>query len=521
MRVSLLQIILAAGQQAGVLTAGDIDDNLNFEFYLGFNNRTHEGIETQESNFVAPDLSDRIVVKVQDSTGAHFPCAAVTASAADTTAILPAGTNGLLYLFPTLDGLSSTALTLTAVPPGGCSGQCVAAAGQATAAGDEVTLVIAGAAAGLPQAMDVVFVIDTTGSMGDELSYLQTEFSSVFDRVKEDNPQVSIRIGLVLYRDQGDAYVTRTFGLSDAISTRAADLNEQTFDGGGDFPEAMFDGMQAGLEMEWREGNTARVMFVVADAPPKPGTYAQTVQVAKTARSKGIAILGLAASGVDGTAEYLMRLFAAVTGGRHLFLTDDSGVGNSHQEPTIRCYQVTRLDSLLVRVLKSQLLGERVEPSAPEILREVGRQERGVCIIDITTTTTTTTMTAATTINTATTVVSSMSAGMTITEAGGSTGEAPDETDVSFSTGFTDDFALGFGMETASGFGMETASGFGMETASGFGMETASGFGMETASGFGMETASGFGMEASGSGRPQIGMVLVSVTMFWGAKALG
>jgi len=456
MWVSLLQIALVASQQAGLLTAGDVDDNLNFDFYLGYNDRTHEGIEDQEANFVAPDLSDRIVVKVQDSTGAHFPCADVTANAADTTATIPAGTNGLLYLFPTFDGLASAALTLTAVPPGGCSGQCVAASGQATGGGDEVTLVIAGASAEPPQALDVVFVIDTTGSMGDELSYLQKELSSVFDRVKEDNPQASIRIGLVLYRDHGDAYVTRTFGLSNSISDRAADLDKQNADGGGDFPEAMLEGMEAGMEMDWREGNTARVMFVVADAPPKPGTYSKTIQAAKTARSKGIVVLGLAASGVDGTAEYLMRLFAAVTGGRHLFLTDDSGIGNSHQEPKIQCYQVTRLDSLLVRVLKSQLVGERVEASDGEIIREVGRQERGVCIIDITTTTTTT---AAAVTTDATATDGATTAGSTTESAASTTGaattgaggtvvmdEVPDGVDISPSTGFSDEsemFAAG------------------------------------------------------------------------------
>jgi len=53
----------------------------------------------------------------------------------------------------------------------------------------------------------------------------------------------------------------------------------------------------------------------------------------------------------------------------------------------VQCYQVTRLDSLLLRVLKSEVLGERVEPPEEEVQREVGRQQGGVCIVDITSTT--------------------------------------------------------------------------------------------------------------------------------------
>ena len=78
-------------------------------------------------------------------------------------------------------------------------------------------------------------------------------------------------------------------------------------------------------------------------------------------------------------AEFIMRAMAAVTQGRYLFLTDDSGVGNSHEEPTIDCYLVTRLDGLIRRVVQSLLSGERVEPEVNEVLRQVGNYEDGIC----------------------------------------------------------------------------------------------------------------------------------------------
>ena len=90
-------------------------------------------------------------------------------------------------------------------------------------------------------------------------------------------------------------------------------------------------------------------------------------------------IVPVAASGVADDAQYLMRSMAALTQGRYLFLTDDSGVGLPHDEPDVPCYVVTRLDGLIERVVASLLVGRRVEPQADDILRRTGDYDRGVC----------------------------------------------------------------------------------------------------------------------------------------------
>src|SRR5579872_3900390 len=66
----------------------------------------------------------------------------------------------------------------------------------------------------LPRQLDLALVIDATGSMGDELEYLKVEFDHIAAEVHERFPNVSQRYGLVLYRDQGDEYVTRSFDLT-------------------------------------------------------------------------------------------------------------------------------------------------------------------------------------------------------------------------------------------------------------------------------------------------------------------
>ena len=90
----------------------------------------------------------------------------------------------------------------------------------------------------------------------------------------------------------------------------------------------------------------------------------------------------IAASGIDPTAEFLMRAMGQVTGGRYLFLTDDSGVGNPHAEPTVDCHIVTPLNSLVQRVLESLVLGRRVEPAGEVVIRTVGNYQAGVCKLD-------------------------------------------------------------------------------------------------------------------------------------------
>jgi hypothetical protein len=78
-------------------------------------------------------------------------------------------------------------------------------------------------------------------------------------------------------------------------------------------------------------------------------------------------------------AEFMMRHLALFTQGRYLWLTDDSGIGNSHEEPKVKCYQVTRLDQLIGRMIESELSGKRIEANKESIIRTVGSCNHGVC----------------------------------------------------------------------------------------------------------------------------------------------
>ena len=101
-------------------------------------------------------------------------------------------------------------------------------------------------------------------------------------------------------------------------------------------------------------------LLIIRDLSAGPRRFVELQRVlpgisAEQLRSRGVQIVPVAASGVEENAEYVMRTMAALTQGRYIFLTDDSGIGNSHLKPTIGQFEVELLNKLLVRVISERL----------------------------------------------------------------------------------------------------------------------------------------------------------------------
>ena len=230
--------------------------------------------------------------------------------------------------------------------------------------------------------LDVSLVIDTTGSMGDELGYLQTEFIAISSAIEAKYPNAEQRWSLVLYKDEGDQYVSRWFDFRSDAQDFRGHLAEQSASGGGDFPEAPDAAFEVMNQLSWRGGpDTARLAFWVADAPHHAENAATLEAGIEAAEAQGIHIYPVASSGIDELTELTMRSAAQLTGGRYLFLTDDSGVGNSHKEPSIPCYFVTKLDSAILRMVDVEMTGEYREPTADELVRASGDPQDGTCTL--------------------------------------------------------------------------------------------------------------------------------------------
>lgn len=204
------------------------------------------------------------------------------------------------------------------------------------------------------QQVDIAFVVDATGSMKDEIAYLKVELNDVIQRVKNDMPDTEINLGSVFYRDTGDKYLTRKSDFSNDISKTVDFIKKQNADAGGDYPEAVDAGLEVALnELKWSDESTSRLMFLVLDAPPHTSKEVndKMERLTKLAAQKGVRIIPVACSGIRKGTEYLMRALALATNGTYTFLTDHSGIGGSHIEPTTDEYKVELFNDLLVRII--------------------------------------------------------------------------------------------------------------------------------------------------------------------------
>ncbi|MGL4632347.1 MAG: vWA domain-containing protein [Leadbetterella sp.] len=202
--------------------------------------------------------------------------------------------------------------------------------------------------------IELSFVVDATGSMGDELEYLKTELNDVISKVKTANPQVSLSTSSVFYRDQGDEYLTRVSNFTNTNATTINFIKNQSAGGGGDFPEAVHSALEKAVnELQWSTSAKARLLFLVLDAPPHENSSIMS-SIQKTiikASEKGIKVIPITASGIDKKTEFLMRFMSISTNGTYVFITDHSGIGNSHLEPSIGKYEVEFLNDLMVRLI--------------------------------------------------------------------------------------------------------------------------------------------------------------------------
>lgn len=202
--------------------------------------------------------------------------------------------------------------------------------------------------------VQIAFMVDATGSMGDELEFLKMDLKKVINEVQKANTQLKISTATVFYRDEGDEYVVKHSPFTEDINQTTEFISQQRADGGGDFPEAVDKALVQLNQLQWQPEARTRIAFLVLDAPPhnKPAVISSIQYSVKTAAASGIKLIPVVASGIDKTTEFLMRFIAMYTNGTYVFITDHSGIGNKHLEPSVGEYQVEKLSDLMVRLIK-------------------------------------------------------------------------------------------------------------------------------------------------------------------------
>lgn len=173
--------------------------------------------------------------------------------------------------------------------------------------------------------IDVVFAVDTTGSMGGLLDGAKRTVWSIATHIRKADPEANLRIGLVAYRDVGDEYVTRPFSLTTDLDAVYSELSTYQAAGGGDTPEDVDAALDASLKMSWRPG-AKKLIFVVGDAPPSSRGEVPTFDVlAQQASARGIIVNAIRCGQDAETAATFQRL-ASLGRGEFSSISQDGGV---------------------------------------------------------------------------------------------------------------------------------------------------------------------------------------------------
>jgi Mg-chelatase subunit ChlD len=118
--------------------------------------------------------------------------------------------------------------------------------------------------------VEVVFCLDTTGSMGGLIDAAKQKIWSIANQISSGEPTPLVKIGLVAYRDRGDAYITKVIDLTDDLDAIHGHLMGFKAEGGGDTPESVNQALHESVtKISWStDKKTLRMIFLVGDAPP-------------------------------------------------------------------------------------------------------------------------------------------------------------------------------------------------------------------------------------------------------------
>lgn len=335
---------------AALLMTGEIDDNAQWDDYLFY-----------LQNYTGPaalpmDVSRRYQIWVTNDLGHPVVGAPVKISAnGQEVTTLRTHSDGRVYFFPLAYPIQATTyhlnVTLNNSPD-------IRTLDTTTAQPDFYIAHLGADLTPLAAELDILFLLDSTGSMTDEITQLIDNIRVISAQIDALPAQPDVRFALVTYRDRGDAYVTQVFDFTPDIDAFAATLSQVSASGGGDYPEDLNEALwQTIHQPTWRLGSSVSLIFLVADAPPHLD-YGQENHYAaatvKTAES-GIKIYPIASSGLDAQGEYIFRQLAQFSGGRFIFLTNGTESASSNTSATVTEYTVSSLDQLIVDIVQEEL----------------------------------------------------------------------------------------------------------------------------------------------------------------------
>ena len=340
--------------QVSGLKAGFADDNKQFNYFVQF--LSTYGAQV---NRIPIPIEERIMLKVHDSEGKSIPNAEIAVYGPNRS-FLGRGTtyaDGSFLLFPAEYG-DHQGYTIEVTYNQQRKSVSLDRFGRR-----EIPI-----AFGAPRAemsripLDLLFILDTTGSMGEEIQRLKTTIELIKLNLASLSSKPRVRFGMVLYKDRGDEYVTEVVPFTENLQEFQSALDAVEASGGGDTPEDLQSALEQAMKLSWSRGGV-RLGFIITDAPPhldygQRYTYAQAV---KEAKETGIKIFSVGTGGLDLLGEVVLRQIAQYTSAKYIFLSygetgeSEGGAPGSVSHHTGANYQTDKLEAIIIRFAKEEL----------------------------------------------------------------------------------------------------------------------------------------------------------------------
>jgi Mg-chelatase subunit ChlD/PBP1b-binding outer membrane lipoprotein LpoB len=347
----------AAPPSTSGLKAGYSDDNRQFNYFVNF---------LEEYNSVPHlnlDISERIIINVKDSNDLSIPNADVLIKSGGN--VITQGTtlaDGSFRFFPSLFSrdLKSFEVQVEDFSSGKKTGDQFSREGRR-----EIDLVI-NTKRDLEEhiPLDILFILDTTGSMGEEIQRLKATIQLIHLNLSSLSTKPHLRFGLVLYKDDGDEeYRTQIVHLTDDLDRFQKELNMVEAYGGGDTPEDLQAALEDSMKkIRWNKDGI-RLAFIITDAPPHLdyGQEYDYAQASVEAKERGIKIHSVGTGGLPLDGEYILRQISQFTSGRYIFLTygeqgeSEGGSAGSVSHHTGANFQTDKLEAIIIRFAKEEL----------------------------------------------------------------------------------------------------------------------------------------------------------------------
>ncbi|MBW2410788.1 MAG: VWA domain-containing protein [Deltaproteobacteria bacterium] len=346
------------------LKAGVSDDNTQFNYFLNFLEKF------RQVPHIPIDVRERIILKVKDVNGKSIPNAGVSIYHGNDK--IEAGktfADGSYLFFPSVFKKKPHKFSAEIV-----NGQDHSEVVFKRDGRREIEVNMNSERVVSPRiAVDIVFILDTTGSMGEEINRLKKTIEIINLNLSSLSSRPLVRFGMVLYRDQQDDYVTSVIPLTADLELFTRKLYKVYAGGGGDNPEDLQSALHDALKkIEWNHDGI-RIGFVITDAPPhldygQKYTYARA---AADAKSAGIKLFTIGTGGLNVAGEYVLRQIAQYTYAKYIFLTygekgeSEGGRPGSVSHHTGANYQTDKLEAIIIRLAKEEISHLTEQPIAP------------------------------------------------------------------------------------------------------------------------------------------------------------